>query len=143
MTKSGRIGAAGEWAVAGYLTENGIRAEPRRLHGPTDHGDIVSHRDLAFQVKAGNAAKNASWPLIISWLQETQAQRENACAAYGFLVIQRKGYGIGRPGAWRTILLEDQLRTMLKLEANGISAPWETTLARLTALLLSLGYGND
>lgn len=111
--RSKDIGTRAETAVVRLALELGYNeAERLALAGADDRGDIRLLRDplVILEVKAGKAAQHASWSQIQAWLADTQRERDNAWRAlseserhrdfYGFLVTQRKGYGIGRVEDW-------------------------------------------
>jgi hypothetical protein len=115
--RSKDIGTRAETAVVKLAHELGYRdAERLALAGADDRGDIRLLRDplVILEVKAGKAAQEASWPQIQAWLRETQIERNNAFRAdksasewHGFLVTQRRGYGIGRVADWCIWSLQD------------------------------------
>lgn len=122
--RSKDIGTRAESAVVKLCHDLGYReAERLALAGSQDRGDIRLMRDplVILEVKAGKAAQNASWPQIQAWLKETQVERNRAWTAageanptgrlnmdfHGFLVTQRKGYGIGRVADWCIWTLDD------------------------------------
>lgn len=85
------IGTAAETAVVRYLRDHGFPlAERRALHGSTDLGDITGTPGLVWEVKGGEAAKTASDGQIAAWMDETEMERTNAGAAYGFLIVARR-----------------------------------------------------
>lgn len=84
------IGTAAETLVVRYLRDHGFpHAERRALHGNADLGDITGTPGLVWEVKGGDAAKTASDGQIAAWMDETEMERTNAGAAYGFLVVAR------------------------------------------------------
>ena len=119
--RSKDIGTRAETAVVRLARDLGFReAERLPLAGAADKGDIRLIRDplVILEVKAGKAAQNASWPQIQAWLRETQIERNNAWKDlthpqkinrefHGFLVSQRKGYGIGRVADWCIWSIDD------------------------------------
>ena len=119
--RSKDIGTRAETAVVRLARDLGFReAERLPLAGAADKGDIRLIRDplVILEVKAGKAAQNASWSQIQAWLRETQIERNNAWKDltlrqkigrefHGFLVSQRKGYGIGRVADWCIWSIDD------------------------------------
>jgi hypothetical protein len=96
------IGTAGETAVVTFLRANGFGgAERRALRGTLDCGDITGCGPVVVEVKSGHAAETASDGLINAWLAETEAERKNADADVGVLVVKRKGKG--NAGDWWAI----------------------------------------
>ena len=75
MSRSKAIGTAGEVAVVGYAQGHGFpEAERLALAGKDDQGDVRLMRGVHLEVKAGNAAHNASYNQCEAWLKE--ADRE-------------------------------------------------------------------
>ena len=84
------IGTAAETAVVRYLAAHGFPAAERRaLHGATDLGDITGTPGIVWEVKGGEAAKDASDKQVAAWFEEAQEEADNAGATYGFLIVQR------------------------------------------------------
>lgn len=109
--RSKDIGTRAETAVVNLARQIGYKeAERLPLHGAEDQGDIRLSRNplIILEVKAGKAAQNASWNQIQAWMKETMKERNNAwkhaadreAEFHGFLVTQRKGYGVGRVEEW-------------------------------------------
>jgi len=102
VNPSKATGTAGETAVVAFLQTNGFgTAERRALHGTYDLGDITGTPGICWEVKSGHAAETASDGLINAWLAETEAERNNADADVGVLVVKRKGKGSA--GDWWAI----------------------------------------
>ena len=114
------IGTAAESAVVKYLRENGFgNAERRALHGSTDLGDITGIPGVVIEVKGGKMAEGASDGLVQAWLAETDAERRNAKADVGILVLKRKGQAVA--GSWWCIYRNIQgypIRMLLKDYVN-------------------------
>lgn len=111
MARSKDIGTWGETATKNYLQERGfskLEAHRNILAGAKDEGDVWLRHPvrglIVFEVKAGNAAKNASYEQSVKWLQEAETERANANGAFGFLVQQRSGFGNKRTGGWWAFL---------------------------------------
>ena len=93
-------GTAAESAVVRYLRDQwGIAtAERIALAGAADQGDVRVFPGLHLEVKAGNAAHNASRSQCEKWMQEAEREAVNArCPVY--LVVKRKG--TTDPAKWR------------------------------------------
>ena len=143
------IGTRTETAVVRWLTAHGWpNAERRALHGNTDLGDITGTPGLIWEVKGGEAAKDASDRQIDAWLDETETERRNAAAAYGFLVCQRRGKG--DPGQWWAWMATDVLGALL---CDGVdssclltpddAAPVRMRLDHLATLLHLRGWADS
>jgi hypothetical protein len=99
------IGTEAETAVVRYLRDNGFpHAERRALYGALDQGDITGTPGVAWEIKGGKAAKSPGPALVDSWLAQTEAERCNARASVGVLVMARAGYGAARCGMWWAVL---------------------------------------
>jgi hypothetical protein len=90
-------------------------AERRALHGGKDKGDVTGTPALVWE------QKNAARLDLPGWLRETEAERVNAGADYGVLVVKPKGYGDTRIGEWPAVM----------------------PLAAIVRLLNQAGYGTD
>jgi hypothetical protein len=107
MSKAKQIGTAAETAVRKHLLSAGyseLEAHRNVLKGTNDEGDVWLREPLrgliVFEVKGGKAAKEASYGQIEKWFQETELEKHNAKAKFGFLVTQRAGVGAPRAGEW-------------------------------------------
>lgn len=100
VNRSKDKGTAAESAVAEYLRNHGWPwAERRALHGATDKGDITGTPGIIWEVKAGRDMRMAEW------MQETVAERANANAEHGVLVIKPVGVGDTRVGDWLAAMI--------------------------------------
>jgi hypothetical protein len=84
LSKARTIGTNFETGIVNYLISVGHRyAERRALAGTLDKGDITGLGPrYAIECKAAKKLE------IGMWLKETENERINACADYGFLVIK-------------------------------------------------------
>jgi hypothetical protein len=106
MSKAKNIGTRAETAVRNYLLSAGydpLQAHRNVLKGTNDEGDVWLREVIGlivFEIKGGKMAKEASYGQIQKWLEETETERKNANARFGFLVTQRAGVGYPRAGEW-------------------------------------------
>lgn len=107
MSKAKAIGTRAETALRNYLLSAGyseLEAHRNVLAGKDDEGDVwLRDKDrglIVFEVKGGKAAKEASHEQMKKWYDEAERERDNAGAAFGFLVTQRAGVGYPRAGEW-------------------------------------------
>ena len=114
MNRPKVIGTRGETAVVNLAHKMGFPdAERLALRGSDDWGDIrlLSDPLVILEVKSGKTAQNASWSLIRAWMHETKLERDRArrqaTEVHGFLITQRRGYGIGRVEDWCLWTLPD------------------------------------
>lgn len=137
MNRPKAIGTAAESAVVKYLRANGFpHAERRALAGSHDLGDVTGCPGLVFEVKGGTAAKTASDGQVAAWMRETEAERVNARADLGVLVLARAGYGPERAGAWWVVA---PLGVILGSHPYG--QPVRLHLCTFVRLLRARGYG--
>lgn len=143
------IGTATETAVVRYLTANGWpHAERRSLRGTADAGDITGTPGICWEVKGGQAARQASDLQIDRWMQELDTERVNAGAEIGILVVQRAGIGPANAGRWWAVIPLSTvalLRCGIQPPPNRLvaaDAPVRMHLAEAVTLLRSAGYGT-
>lgn len=149
MTKSGDIGTKTETAVVKFLKLNGWgNAERRRLKGSGDWGDIISTPALVWEVKGGHAAWDAIGQdaTMADWRAETEAERRNAGADIGILVMQRKGFPLSKAGRWFCSI---PWLTLANLHAGVVMSGYPDSvphvlieLGDLCAILRLAGYGD-
>lgn len=148
MSKSKDIGTKAETAVVNVLRANGFpHAERRILHGALDQGDITGTPGVAWEVKGGQQAKNASDLDIELWIGETLAERDNSDSILGVLVVQRGGVGPVNADRWWAYLT---LTTVLGLHgydaiddgSPDVSPPVRLLLRDAIPILRSAGYGD-
>lgn len=149
MNRPRAIGTKAESAVCAYLVATGWpQAERRTLKGALDQGDVTGCPGLVIEVKGGDAARGASDGLIADWMAETEAERVNAGADVGVLVVQRKGVGAANAGRWWAYLTSQQLAGLMYPDApsrgydDWPSAPVRLLLADVVLILRWAGYGQ-
>ena len=134
------IGTAAETAVVRYLAAHGFPAAERRaLHGATDLGDITGTPSLCWEVKGGEAAKDASDKQVAAWLDETREEAGNAGATYGFLIVQRRQKGVRD---WWAVLDVCDLAKLVRCDSREQASNMHAriTLAQLVELLAIAGW---
>ena len=144
------IGTPAETAVVNYLRRHGFEhAERRALTGALDKGDIAGCIGICWEVKAGNAAANASDGQVDKWLEETETERKNANADIGILVMKRKGVSGTRAGEWWAVLDGGVFADLVYEPEPGarpfsrtIDAPVRVHLATVVELLRDCGFGD-
>lgn len=138
------IGTHAETAVARVLQSGGWpHAERRALRGTHDCGDITGTPGICWEVKGGEAARNASDGQIVLWLADTERERVNARANFGVLVVQRRGVGAGNAGRWWAVMRAHEVARLI----HGIHDVKPNPVVRLhltdvMELLRSAGYGE-
>ena len=109
MSRNKAKGTSAETAVVNYLIANGyIHAERRALAGVNDKGDIAGLPGVCIEVKAH---KSYSIP---AWLKELAAEKVNAKAQVGILVVKPVGVGSANTGNWWAIMPLSEATELLK-----------------------------
>lgn len=122
MSANRRKGTAAESALVGFLRTVGWpHAERRALAGAKDKGDVTGCIGLVFEQKAANRID------IPAWLRETEAERINAAADYGVLVIKPRGVGDTRVGQWAAVMPLGDLTRLLAAAGYGDGMPEQET----------------
>ena len=91
-----------ETAVVRYMREmtGDDRIERRALHGSKDMGDIYGIAAHGWQgIAECKAHKDVTPALVTEWREQTVAERENAGADFGLLVVN-----VYRAPVWRSIV---------------------------------------
>ena len=138
--RSKSIGTASERAVVRYLAAHGFPAAERRaLHGATDLGDITGTPGIVWEVKGGEAAKDASDKQIAAWFDEAQEEAGNAGATYGFLIVQRRQKAVRD---WWAVLDVCDLAKLVRCDSREQASNMHAriTLAQLVELLAIAGW---
>lgn len=119
MSKSKQKGTLAESAVVQFLQETWPAAERRALAGVNDKGDVSGIPDIVIEVKNQKTYK------IAEWLKETEAEKKNANAKHGFLVVKPNGVGVSRTQNWWVVLTLAELVELLKEAgfAQGLQPP--------------------
>jgi hypothetical protein len=146
MTRPKDIGTAAETAVARYLAANGFpHAERRALRGNLDCGDITGTPGICWEIKGGKAAATASDGQVAAWLDETEAERINARADVGILVMRRAGIGPANAGRWWAVMPFGTLMFLAPIGTRrvvGVGHPVRLHLADACIRLRDAGYGD-
>ncbi len=97
VSKASKKGAGFERMVADYMARELRENIDRRVkYGAKDKGDIAG-----FSIGGWSCVvecKNQARMELSQWLDEAEAERENANASYGIVVHKRKGCGEARVG---------------------------------------------
>lgn len=138
VNKPKAIGTSAESAVVRVLRAHGFpHAERRALAGVHDLGDITGCPGICWEVKGGEAAKNASDAQIAAWMVETDVEVANASAHVGVLVVQRRGVGPANAHRWWAVVRADAWI----LNAPG-AFPVRMVLGDACLMLRAIGYGE-
>ena len=117
VNRSKAVGTSAETHVVRYLQANGFpNADRRAVKGSLDVGDILVCKGLIVEVKAGAAAENASDGQLRLWCAETKREQVNAGATTSFLVVKRKGHGVGKIGGWFVVQNDGGMLTKFRLD---------------------------
>lgn len=141
------IGTAAETAVVKALRANGFGTADRSpLRGNHDQGDITGTPGIAWEVKAGAAAKDAGPALLAGWMAQTETERFNAGAGVGVLVLARRGISPTNAHRWWALITTDTLAELWLANSPSIAItpgiPIRMELGHLCALLRGAGYGD-
>jgi hypothetical protein len=110
VSRSKRVGTAAETLVVDFLRLAGFRyAERRALKGQADCGDVTGLPGVVIEVKACKEMK------LAEWMDETEAERENAGA--DIAVCWHKRRGKGSPRDWYVTMTGAQFLDLLSDEA--------------------------
>ena len=114
MSKARQKGTLAETAFVKYLIAHGFpHAERRALHGTDDKGDVTGTVGLAWELK------NHKTYQIPQWLKETLAERDNAQADYGFLVIKPNRIGVDNVDQWWVVMDVEQAIALVREAGYG------------------------
>ena len=148
MSKQRAKGTAAETAVLRYVRGEGFPwAERMALTGAADCGDIslLPGRLVVIEVKshASAATGQPGDAQLTEWMRQTRAERVNAGADYGILVVKRKG--TTDPGRWFGFLEPAALFSLLGSTGSppaGMSGWPCLPFADVILLLRQSGYGT-
>jgi Holliday junction resolvase len=107
-------GTAAERATVEWLRQHGwLEAERRALSGSADRGDVAGvHPDWVGEVKNHRSHD------LGGWIKELAAEKRNAGAAHGALIVKKRG--TTNPGDWYVVTtLEDYARLMTRAGMGG------------------------
>jgi hypothetical protein len=113
VSKSKQKGTSFETSVVKFFNAAGIPVHRVALSGAFDEGDIrdaSGGNEFILECKAGRMAETASRNQLNEWLVETERERFNAGAAYGFLVTKVAGKGDAQAGLWHVHMTTWTLR---------------------------------
>lgn len=143
------IGTHGETAVLKVLQlfwppdENGGGARREILHGHRDIGDIVGCGVTMFEVKAGEAARNASDLQISRWLDETERERVAGSNRFGVLVTVRRGVAERNAHQWWAWVTAATLADMMGAPGHTNASQVRLELGDLLDILSDQGFTTD
>lgn len=149
VNKPKQRGTAAETAVVRALRTLGFpHAERRALAGAQDLGDITGTPGIVWEVKGGDAARNASDLQIAEWMAETERERLHVDPnAFGVLVTQRRSVGAPnahRWWAWLPFWQVAELGTVkpFYVRPAAVNIPLRMMLGDACILLRGAGYGQ-
>lgn len=141
------IGTKAESATLKVVKRYFPDADRAALHGASDIGDLMNTGDFCFEVKGGQAAKdavNASQSVqITKWLAETERERKLAGRRFGVLVVQRGGVNYPDADRWWAIVTAAALADIMGAPGHQNSAPVRLELGTLLDILADQGYTPD
>ena len=108
MSKQRQKGTAAETAVVKYLrARNWSKADRHPLRGTLDQGDISGIPDTVLEVK------NCRTYTIPAWLRELEAEKKNANATTGAVIIKPNGVGLEKVGQWWAVMTMDDFMELI------------------------------
>lgn len=115
--RSKNIGTKFETDTVNWLRANGFpHARREVLHGSLDQGDVWAADGLIVECKGGAAAENASDEQLRKWCAETAVEKRNAKADGAFLVVKRRGHGVGKMGGMKVVQNDGGMLTTFRLD---------------------------
>lgn len=139
------IGTEAETAASRFCIANGFpKCDRRSLKGAKDRGDLLLCDGVIAEVKVRD--RTISLQEIAGWMIETETERINASADYGFLIVRKKFANVAHwPCFW---MVKDvvTLHTDFEPDQSGIIKP-RTAIASMTLIdsvmmLRHCGYGE-
>lgn len=114
MSAARQKGTLAETAFVKFLIKHGFpHAERRALHGTTDKGDVTGTVGLAWELK------NHKTYNIPAWIKETEVERVNARADFGFLVIKPNRIGVDNVADWWVVMPVGQAIDLVREAGYG------------------------
>jgi len=99
MSKARQKGTAAETAVVKWLRANGWKdADRHPLRGQADQGDIKAINNTVLEVKNHRSYQ------IPAWLREVEAEKQNAKAEFGAIIIKPNGIGLSSVDQWWAVM---------------------------------------
>lgn len=131
-------GTAAETAVVNWLRANGFGGADRQPLRGRDQGDITACPGVIIEVKDHKRVAGGIPPAVLTeWMRQTEAERCNADADLGILVVKRSG--TADPGRWYAYV---PLWVVRPTALTPREAPVCMSLADLVVLLRSHGWGD-
>lgn len=148
MTNPSR--AKGTWAESKVVTwarANGYpHADRQPLRGNRDAGDVALCPGVIVEVKSHNGAPAVGQPppsTLAAWMAQTEAERVNAHADVGVLVVKRRG--TTNPGGWWAYVpvwtLAELIDPSVRVVFPNLNAPAFLMLDDVATMLRAAGYG--
>ena len=136
-------GTAAETALVKWLRDNGFpHADRKPLYGNRDQGDIAVTAGFIIEAKVNAKAGTGQPPhgLLTAWMEQTEAERQNAGADLAVLVVKRAGTAYC--GAWFAYLTAGQFAALVGSHLYYGAAPVMMRLADLVPLIRAAGWGT-
>lgn len=129
MSRAKQIGTTAESIVVAVAKRNGFPYAKRvTLNGAKDQGDVHLGDGISVivEVKGGKQCLSLTPGKMDKWLTETECEKKNAGALIGFLVTQRKGYGIIGAEKWWAHFRSDDWDVLHNFILHPITEPYIT-----------------
>jgi len=147
MNKPKAKGTAAETAVVKYMRLNGFGGSDRQpLRGNRDAGDIALCPGIVLEIKAHKSAGTGQpgYTQLAAWMAQSATEQYNAGAAMCPLIVKRTG--TTDVGSWFAYLplgdLTNLVGSAIEMASPPLTAPISMSVAALTQLLRSVGYGD-
>lgn len=137
------VGTDAERAVVRVLRDHGFpHAERRALRGSRDAGDITGTPGVLWEVKGGNAARDASDRQVREWFGRLNWKAGMEGAGDAVLVLQRRGIGPANAGDWWAVTTVGQLIYVITGTHHDPGCLVRLQLADMCERLVAAGYGE-
>lgn len=147
VNKPKKIGTAAESATLKRVKRYFPRADRAALHGAGDIGDLLNTGDFCFEVKGGDAARNAAQSAtsreIDRWYEEAVREAKNAGATFPVLVVQRRGVNYPDAGRWWAIISAAHFAHLMGAPGHKNPSLVRLELDDLLQIIGDMGYAED
>jgi hypothetical protein len=141
------IGTKAETATLKRVKRIFPRADRAALHGSGDIGDLLNTGRFCFEVKGGEAARNACASStsreIDRWYQEAVVEAHNAGVRYPVLVVQRRGVNYPDAGRWWAIVSAADFADIMGAGGHQNTALLRIELDELLDIIGDMGLGEE
>jgi hypothetical protein len=137
VNKSKGIGTMGERYTLRTCLPYYPKAHRLVLAGNKDQGDIRLNQEFIVEGKAGAQTRQFGDKTFIKWVSELYVEMGHSSARFGFLTIQRHGYGEANAHRWWSYIPLGQL-TMLTTGCQLLPDVYDTMVRLELGELLNI-----